>query len=217
MTAYEYENDPKLREAAYLHVYRNSNGTSEFEPSFPIIKYSIRCGEQNISPNNLLVAASVYRSVQFESTSKEELPQTSTIVDGKIYNHTSPLQPSDVLRAVIALMTAKQNTCPGETFEYTTCGVYNLVCIIPFSIVFVVLLALMFATRFVAKSSDIRISLPTCSAAWFNHMAREGEGKAAVDPKRRFDVDFVLLPDNTVALSAELNDDKSNAGSALGT
>lgn len=125
--------------------------------------YSIWCSEFLQSTDKFASALQVYRSVQLEDA---EYTAKNLSIAGKLEETIPPMNASDAVRAAIALAMVNRKSCPGETFEFTECGVYHWKFIAPLLILFGLLVIYAVSNGLMVMNEQANIDLPHSSSAW---------------------------------------------------
>lgn len=130
-----------------------------------LLNYKITCSNTSLSYIDFQRAIQVYRSTQLESKMKihkaENISVGTDWVEGP-----SPLQPSDIVKSVIALKAVDKQACVGETFMYTTCGTYDLETFMPLLGTLIVLLVIGAVTELLVRRRDAYLPIPTTAVSW---------------------------------------------------
>lgn len=135
-----------------------------------ILKHTITCKNTSLSYMDFQRAIQVYRSTQLESKMRihpaENISVPARGGGDSWIEGPSPLKASDIVKSVIALKAVDKQACEGETFQYTTCGTYDLETFMPLLGTLVVLLVIGCVTEALVRRRDAYLPIPTTAVAW---------------------------------------------------
>ncbi len=93
----------------------------------PVLWYKVQCDKATMSGKQFLRGISSYRFAQLaRSVKRKAFHLENVTVEGRVLRTPLPLEPGDVVKAVIASKIAEPVSCVGETFLFTECGLIDL-------------------------------------------------------------------------------------------
>lgn len=166
---YEYPSTPKLRDVRKLSGDKH---VTLVMPSAAMMAYDISCGNTSLSTLGFMHSIYSYRFAQLSTTTHPTCIES----DCALNMTTHHINASDVVRAVLAAKLNEDTVCPGITYEYTQCGVFEPITIVPLLVIvlFLVSLAVYFTLKPVTKSAseisfssdDEEVRAPITATEW---------------------------------------------------
>lgn len=127
----------------------------------PVTARRISCTTNQLTKDNFRNALSIYRTIQLENTINP-----ATFVPEQ--NSFQPLTANDVYRAGLSVKVIDDALTRGDYFEYTTCGLYNWVFLMPI-VVCITVIMILFTLSIVLGSAAHSRNIPYNSRSWFRH------------------------------------------------
>lgn len=142
LTLYEYPSTVKLRD---VHMWTGHKNITMVKPSAVMMAYDISCGKTSLSTVEFMESVYSYRFAQLSAPTRPTCIEDSSAIN----MNTQHMNASDVVRAVLATKLNEETVCPGTTYEYTQCGIFEPVTILPLLaiVVFLMCLAVIFTMK----------------------------------------------------------------------
>lgn len=153
----------------------------------PVRTQIIRCEKNTVGFESFRAALQLYRSFQLED-------DFSPAPFNKETKSFPPITNDDVYRAVLSLLLWSAKYEQGEYYEYTECGLYRWVFLLPFFLCISVLVCLGALALFLFYQGNV-INVPYSSKTWFKEALRKNE-------------DYFEEREQSSALSARLFDSR---------
>lgn len=175
VSAYYFEY-PSSRHVKEVHNAIYSSG-DDFMPltvnnKAILLRYTLHCGKNALSGMNFGRAVQIYRSTQVESSIHLH-PTTKMLIGKRNISIPKPISAVDVVKATIAMKATDRSQCIGETHVYTTCGVYDVIFLLPVIVTLLILLVIVLISTIMIHSRGANIPIPTTAIAWSKYAWRE--------------------------------------------
>lgn len=137
-----------------------------------LVRYTLSCERNVLSPKDFMLAVQIYRSAQTQSAVIEH-PAVRVQVGKQNVSMPRPLSAADLVKATVALKATDVQSCSGETYYFTTCGVYNVVMILPVLYVVAVMGVILLFTRWLIRRKRAELPIPTTAKGWYRYTWKE--------------------------------------------
>lgn len=164
---FEYSNSEQLVDiASSIETSRNYYAPKTQSNKTPLLSYEVKCSKNILAPHRFANALRTYRTTQLESSIK-----LHPIVEWKVGNESvavaKPMSAADVVKATIALKASDMDECEGETWVYSTCGVYDFLYIMPVIGTILILCFIVGMTEYLVRKRKAYVKLPISAYSWF--------------------------------------------------
>lgn len=166
---FDYADSKQLFDSMHaMYTSGNIYAPMRVRTNAKLLRYTLSCEKIALSPRDFELAVQVYRSTQLESNVLVH-PRVPVAVGNESVIVPRPLSGADIIKAVIALKATDRDECEGETHVFTTCGTYDVLCMLPVLCTLLVLAIILGTTSLLVVVQKAAMPIPTTAVSWSNY------------------------------------------------
>ncbi len=131
-----------------------------------VMRYTVSCSISSLKPDDARDALLTYRYSEIEAGNPKRFDFTH---EGKVISAVYPMTSADITPALLAkkIMESAWSPCLGETWVWTTCGIYDLKYAAPMIAILSALTATWIIFEIVLRRSNHSMEIPITAHEWF--------------------------------------------------